>query len=89
MESVEDGTDTGDGALDFISPANTLTYTAPNDAAGTPVVVTAPGTYIVASTNGKRVAVRLWSVPGANASGTFPVSKAAVRTVGGGSIYRA
>lgn len=88
-EIVEDGTAVGNGTVAFTLAGTLLAYTAPGDSAGASVAAAAPGTYLLASANGKKARVVLLAVPGGDTSDTFPISKAAVRTVGGGSIYRA
>lgn len=89
VDLVEDATAVGNGTVAFTLAGTLLAYTAPGDAPGASVAAAAPGTYLLASSNGKKARVVLLSVPGGDTVDTFPISKAAVRTVGGGSIYRA
>jgi len=55
--SVEDGSASGLGYLNFASPANTLRWAEKGDVNGPTVVVTGGGIFTLASTNGKRVRV--------------------------------
>lgn len=69
---IERGTNVGSGTLKFTFAGSTLTWTAPNDTAGTPLAVAINGFYDVVSNNGRKIRVQTGtSLPGADATDTI------------------
>ena len=80
----------GTGTLTFVSATPSVSFTAPVDIAGTPVVISSDGWYRVSSQNGKYVdlLIDVLALPGSNQTDTFTLDKFNAITSGGGDTAR-